>query len=65
MSGLRFVPYVIPAVVGGYPSEEKRAWIPASAGMTERELGKTEKEVPTKELGMTRREPGIAEKTVH
>jgi len=26
-------------VVGGDPSGEKRAWIPASTGMTERELG--------------------------
>ena len=25
---------VIPAIGGGYPSEEKRAWIPACAGMT-------------------------------
>ena len=36
MSGLRFVPYVIPAVGSGDPSEEKRAWIPASAGMTKK-----------------------------
>ena len=55
---------VIPAVVGGDPSEEKRAWIPASAGMTVRELGMTERELGMmeKELGMAKREPGIAEK---
>ena len=33
--------------------------------MTERELGKTEKEVPAKELGMTEREIGMAKRELH